>query len=70
MEVSSERVAQAAQSGEAGLGNDGLADGGDELAGKTPEAGTGQAAIAERGESSSSSMMGSSRRIKRRWAKT
>jgi hypothetical protein len=66
MEMAGEGVAHQAQAGEAWLGNDGLEERSDELSGEAPEAGAGQAAFAERGESSSSSMMGSSRRIMRR----
>lgn len=51
------------------LWEDGLAQGGDELGEQTPAAGRGQAAIAQRGESPSSSINGSSSRMVRRWAK-
>ena len=56
--------------GEGRLRNDGLEQCGDELAQQAPSTGSGQAASAQRGESSSSSMSGSSRRIIRRWAST
>ena len=48
------------------LRKDGLAQCGDELAEEAPAAGWGQAAIAQRGESSSSSIDGSSSKIVRR----
>lgn len=69
VEVSSQGVSGAPEAGEARLWNDGVEERSDELARQAPEAGTGQAAVAQRGESSSSSMMGSSKRIIKRWAK-
>ncbi len=51
---------------DARLREDGLAQRGDELAQQAPATGLGQAAAAQRGESSSSSMNGSSSRMTRR----
>jgi hypothetical protein len=48
------------------LREDGLEEDGDELVEETPGCGSGQAAAAKRGESSNSSMSGSSRRMMRR----
>ena len=48
------------QASEAGLRDDGLEEGGGELAQQAPRSGAGQAAVAQRGESSSSSTRGSS----------
>ena len=48
------------------LRKDGLAQRGDELAEQAPAAGWGQAALAQRGESSSSSINGSSSKMVRR----
>ncbi len=63
--MSLEGVAAVSQAGEVGLRQDGLAQGGDELAQEPPQLGSGQAA-AERGESPSSSISGSSKRIIKR----
>ena len=60
--MSSEGNARGSQAGEGRLREDGLQQRGDELAEQPPQPGTGQAA-AERGESSSSSTSGSSKRI-------
>lgn len=45
------------------LGDDGLKQGGDELAQQPPQGRPGQAAAGKRGESSNASMSGSSRRM-------
>lgn len=60
--MSLETPAGASEAGDAGLRDNGLQQGGNELAEQAPGAGPGQAA-AKRGESSSSSMSGSSKRI-------
>jgi hypothetical protein len=60
--MSPEAPSGAFEAGECGLWEDGLAQGGDELAQQAPAAGSGQAA-AERGEASSASTSGSSKRI-------
>ena len=63
--MSSESVAGGAQASEGGLRDDGLPQGGDELAQHSPACGLGQAA-ARRGESSNASISGSSKRIIKR----
>jgi len=65
VEVSFEAVFGGLQVGDGGLWDDRLAQGGGELAQHAPSAGVGQA-VAERGESSSASTSGSSKRIIRR----
>jgi hypothetical protein len=61
--MSLESEAGSAQTCDRGLGNDGLEQGGDELTEHAPCARPCQAASAKRGESSSSSTSGSSRRM-------
>ena len=60
--MSPEASSGAFEAGECRLREDGLAQGGEELAQQAPAAGSGQAA-AERGEASSASTSGSSKRI-------
>ena len=68
MEMSPYRLRTASQAGDCRLGDDGLDGCGDKLEQQTPGAGTGQAASAQRGESSNASTSGSSNKIIRRWA--
>ena len=70
--MSAQRHQAAPQASEGRLGHDRLQQGGDELAQQAPRVWPGQAArakpSAQRGESSSPSMSGSSRRMIKRWA--
>jgi len=72
--MSAERGDAASKTWEGWLGHDRLDERGDELPQQAPGARAGQAArvrpSAERGESSSSSTSGSSRRMINRWAST
>ena len=70
VEMSGEGGHVLAQASEGWLRLDGLQQGGAELAQQTPRAGPGQAAVAERGESSKPSSNGSSNRIISRCAST
>lgn len=70
MKVPLERLLALAQAGEVWVWHDGLEQGGEELAQQAPRAGSGQAAVAERGESSSASINGSSNRMTNRCAST
>jgi hypothetical protein len=67
--MSLEAPSRAFEAGECRLGEDGLAQRGDELAQQAPSAGAGQAAFG-RGEPSSAPSSGSSRRIISRCAST
>ena len=68
-EMSSQGCLGAPQGCQGGLRKNGLEQGGDQLDQEAPGAWAGQAALAQRGESSSSSINGSSRRIIKRWAR-
>lgn len=68
--MSPEAATGAFETGEGGLGEDGLTQGSEELAQQAPRAGAGQAAAAGRGESASAPTSGSSRRMISRWANT
>ena len=71
--MSAQRCPASPQASDGRLGHDRLENRGDELAQQSPSRGAGQAASgkssAQRGESSSSSTSGSSRRMTKRWAK-
>ena len=69
VQMSSERGCCREQIVEAGLRDDGLTHGMDQLAQQTPHAGSGQTAQAERGESSSASTDGSSNSRISKWAR-
>jgi hypothetical protein len=68
--MSSERGCCRAQIVEAGLRDDCLEQGKDQLARQTPHPGAGQAAQAERGEPSRASTDGSSNSSISKWART
>jgi hypothetical protein len=68
--MSSERGCCREQIVEAGLRDDGLTQGTDQLAQQTPHPWAGQTAEAERGESSSASTDGSSNNSITKWART
>lgn len=69
MEMTVEARFAVAEASEGRLRDDGLAQRRGELTEQAPGAGTGQAAAAQRGESSNSSMSGSSRRAAKRCAR-